>query len=178
LWTGTDNGIELLVDGLGGQLAVDGNWVSVYGRDGVYRVDPNTGDLEKLYLLSEAIQFNRSMVPLPEGGVLIAHADLSDRRLLRFDVTGRLMWERSIEALGTNPLFVTVNGEVHMLVEEIQSSAAILHLYRVDLSDGTLTYMFRGGTRTADRGETWMEILSPGGVLVQIGGGHMVLFVP
>jgi outer membrane protein assembly factor BamB len=112
LWVATIAGLELLSDESGGQLAFAGNELYVYQPDGMYRNNSETGDYVNLYTLSDSVQFDRNMMELPEGGVMISHADLSDRRLLAFDLTGRLMWERSVESLGTNNGFSAVKGEL------------------------------------------------------------------
>ncbi|HLF88586.1 MAG TPA: hypothetical protein VI451_06570, partial [Anaerolineales bacterium] len=176
LWTATEAGIEPFAEEISGQLAVMDDRVFVYEREGVYRVD-RAGKVEQVYVFGRGIGMGQ-MVSLPGGGVLIVHPDLNDTRLLMFDVRGGLVWERSLKGIEGNPVrLLEMKGEVFLLAEESQSSAAILHLYKVDLSEQTLTNIFKGGTRTAIRGGTWGVSLNDGEVLLQIGGGHMVLYL-
>ncbi|NUM47849.1 MAG: peptidoglycan DD-metalloendopeptidase family protein [Anaerolineales bacterium] len=174
VWVATKAGIESLVEGVGGMLAVDGLGVWVYASDGLFRLE-ESGEARAVSLLSEAVQLTRNLVALPEGGVLIAHADRADRRVLAFDGAGQLRWERSVEALGSNPRFVTVAGVVLLWLEE---GEGVVNLYRVNMADGALTHLFRGGTRTPARGSTWIVPLAPAQLVFQIGGGHLVGFDP
>ena len=178
LWRITDSGSETLAEGIGGSLALAGARLFVYAPAGLYWVALESGVVEKIHTLSNAVQFNQTILPLPDGGVLVAHADPFDRRILAFEADGSLRWERSIKTLGTSAQFLSEEGEIYVLVEALQSSAAVAHLYRIDLFDGTLTDMFKGGTRTSVRNAGWVAGLESGEILLQIGGGHMVLFDP
>ncbi|GAB4577638.1 MAG: hypothetical protein Fur0022_03690 [Anaerolineales bacterium] len=173
VWLATEEGVEVLAEGTGGALAWSREGVFVYGADGVYRLE--AGTVERIYALSDAVQLARSLVALPEGGVLIAHADRADRRLVGLDAEGGVLWERSVEGVGANPRFVLAGAEVFMLLEE-EEVAGVVNLYRVNMEDGSLTHLFRGGTRTAVRGSTWIAALNPAQILVQIGGGHIIGF--
>ena len=177
LWTATEAGIEPFAEEISGQLAVMDDQVFVYDREGVYRVG-KAGEVERVYVFGRGIGTGQ-VVSLPGSGVLIVHTDLNDTRMLMFDVSGGLVWERSLKGIEGDPVRVLeINGEVFLLAEESQASAAIIHLYRVDLSEQTLTNIFKGGTRTAIQGGTWGVSLNDDGMLLQIGGGHVVLYLP
>lgn len=174
VWEATADGVNLLAEGVGGQLAGTGDAWFVYALEGVYRLG-REGTVTQVYAFGRGTGLG-TVVTLPEGGVLIVHPEVGGARLLAFGETGGLVWERALTGIeGGQPRVVRGGEAFFLLTQERQGSAAILHVYQVDVSDLALVEVFVGGTRTADRGETWIEAPAPAELLLQIGGGHMLL---
>jgi murein DD-endopeptidase MepM/ murein hydrolase activator NlpD len=151
----------------------------LYGREGIYRLDPEERSAELVMLLPRALyrlatDGNGNAVLLPDGGLLVAHHDAYDRRLLRFDAAGELRWERSYrEASSGEARLALLDGQVYLaLVEE--GPTTLVTLYSVDLETGSLLRLFAGGTRTGIAQNTWLLPGASGSLLLNIGGGHLV----
>ncbi|HNB50288.1 MAG TPA: hypothetical protein PK530_00005, partial [Anaerolineales bacterium] len=174
VWAATEEGLELLAEGVGGQVAEGHDGLFIYNFEGVYRWDEGG-------LAAQVYAFGRgsgtgNIVPSPEGGVLIVHPDRVGTRVLAFDAAGKLVWERALRGVVGQVRAIRVGERVFLLAEVSQSSAAKVFLYQVDLVQQALLARLVAGTRTAARGSTWIEALNPSQVVLQIGGGHQVLF--
>lgn len=175
VWRVTEAGVELLTDEVGGQVALGGGGVFVYTPTGLFRVDEG-GVVTQVYAFGRGSGTGQLM-PWAAGGVLVVQPDVGGTRLLGFDAAGEVVWARALRGVAGSTVGVAEwGGEVFLLSEESQGSAALVHLYQIDFENGVLTEIWRGGTRTASRGRTWLETGLSAGVVIQIGGGHQVLF--
>jgi hypothetical protein len=146
----------------------------LYHHEGVYRLDAE-GLVALVYAFGRG-SGTGNRVPWADGGVLIVHPDLRGARLLAFDAAGNLAWERALR--GGAGRLVRVADRVFLLAEASQASAGVLHLFEVDMVNQALIELLVGGTRTSARGLTWIEGLHPAQVVIQVGGGHLILFAP
>jgi len=155
-----------------GRLASAANRLTIYAREGIFRLDPETRQAELLYALPTAYPAVGDMVALPDGRLLVAHTDLRDRRLIMLNVDGSLRWERSYSnASQGEPHLQVVNGRVYLLLHDYGGDLAV---FAVDTSTAALTRIFIGGTRSPQRTETWVSPMGAGRILINIGGGSMV----
>lgn len=160
----------------GGQLAQAGEQLWLYDEDGVYRVVDETAVLALPLPRRQASQ--TALTPLPGGGLLLAHADAADRRLIWFNRDGTRRWDRSLAPLGRGtPFLLTLGNQPYLFYQTTQSSSAILNLYAINPDNATLTPLFSGGTRTGRPQDSWAMAL-PEQLLLHIGGGSLVAFFP
>jgi hypothetical protein len=155
----------------------------LYARDAVYRLNPETTRAELVMPLPRAItglaaHGDGDALALPDGGLLLAHHDLDDRRLLRLDASGRLLWERSYREAGDGPSVLASDGQATYLALVDEGATTLVAVFAVDLESGNLTRLLEGGTRTGVPGNTWMLATPSGTLLVNIGGGHLVALDP
>lgn len=149
---------------------VAGDRVWLYSRDGLYQLNLETETADLSYPLSRGIVSLGDIIGLPDGGVLLAHADSSDRRLLAFNADGSLRWERSYEAFISGSIqLIEENGRIYLLNDEDGD----LTLYAVDLDNAALSPIFVGGTRASDGEDSWM-VSAEDYLIISIGGGNMV----
>jgi outer membrane protein assembly factor BamB len=142
----------------------------LYNREGLYQLNLESGTAELYYTLPRGLASLGDIVGLPDGGLLLAHADTADRRLLAFNPDGSLRWERSYEEFMTGSVrLVEQDGRVYLMNDENNT----VTLYAVDLNNAALTQLFIGGTRSDNLGESWVET-AEGYLLISIAGGNMV----
>jgi murein DD-endopeptidase MepM/ murein hydrolase activator NlpD len=160
-----------------------GQGLWLYGREGVYRLDATERSAQPVLALPRAIyglapHGDGDALALPDGGLLLAHRDVYDERLLRLDAAGNLLWERSYREAGSGEARLAwANGQVYLaLVAE--GATTLVSVYAVDLEAGSLLRLFAGGTRTGIPQDTWLLPVSSGALLVNIGGGHLLALDP
>jgi hypothetical protein len=161
--------------GLTGRLlAVDGSlWIA--GDSGLYRLDPDTENIDLLQPLDRSFLGLGDMIQTFSGDVLLTHRDRSDTRLMRFQADGTLLWERSLKgSVADIPQLIEMDGTVYLLADNLNGSASQTSLYAVDLNSANLTLIFQGGTRTSLAGQSWALPAGQGKLLLNIGGGHLL----
>lgn len=169
------DGLELWNVPENGQMLVIGDEIWLHGRNGLYTLDTQTKTAELRYSLPEGSLWLGDAVALPDGGLLVAHADPFDRRLLVFAADGSLRWERSYAGFIAGEVQLLVVGEQVVLVStENNSSVSTISVFVVNLETAELTHGFTGGTRTAIPADTWMLPMNQQ-LLLNIGGGHMLV---
>jgi len=173
-WNGLPAGTPVGGDG-------DGLWL--YAREGIYRLDPSVPSAQLALVLppplfGAAVHGSGDAVALADGGLLVAHQDLDDRRLLRFDADGALVWERSYRAAGDGEARLAVLGDKAYLTLTDEGPTMMVTVLSADLDAGNLVRLFGGGTREGVSQNTWLLATPSGMLLVNIGGGHMVALDP
>lgn len=147
-----------------------GSRIWLYNREGLYQLNGESGTAELHYMLPRGLASLGDVVGLPDGGLLLAHADTADRRLLAFNPNGSLRWERSYKNLITGSVqLVEQNGRVYLMNDENNT----VTLYAVDLNNAALTQVFIGGTRANSEGESWV-VTAEDYLIISIAGGNMV----
>ena len=86
---------------------------------------------------------------MPGGGILVAHTDLDDKRLIAVDEDGLMRWERSIASLGARAVeLLTLNDEMYLMTQYDIGRSTGIDLFHVGVESGDLTRIFSGGTRS------------------------------
>jgi outer membrane protein assembly factor BamB len=150
IWKVDDGGAARWTDAISGQKVVASDHPFVYVEDGIYRIDLDSRSTELFFDLPSGFPRSGDLAELPGGGVLVAHLDLDDKRLIAIDADGSLRWERSIAGLDSLSVeLLTLEDEVFMLIQfEIGASTGV-DLFHVDTSEGELVRIFSGGTRSS-----------------------------
>ena len=157
-----------------GYLLANDNGYWLHGRDGLYQLDLSQETAHLRLSLPVGSLVTGGRVTLPNGDLLLAHADGRDRRLLLLDSEGNMRWERSYAREISGPVWLTaVNDAVYLLAEQNNGSISQLTLYAVDLAQPRLTRQFQGGTRAPVPGASWLWGDGER-VFLNIGGGHLI----
>ncbi|MCB8946036.1 MAG: peptidoglycan DD-metalloendopeptidase family protein [Ardenticatenaceae bacterium] len=146
----------------------------LYAENGLFRLNPSYVQPEPLYPLPTAYLLQSRAVPLPGGGLLLAHADRADQRLIAFNTDGSLRWQRSYKAISTADIqLLTLGDQAYLITVEGSAAMRTLRVYAIDLQTADLTHIFTGGTRQAHPNSTWATATHSGTLLINIGGGHL-----
>ncbi len=194
-WTLTETGLILTTTGSEGEVfSVDESGVSafaapasglvagedqpfLYTETGIYRLDAAAGTAELVYALPQSFRLGQ-ITALPDGGVLVAHADARDRRLLALDAAGNLRWERSIAAELESVLqLLVVDEQPYLIAEKRHAATTAISLFVLDMETAVLTHLFAGGTQSGGINSTWAEGVGSG-LLLNIDQGHLLAFDP
>jgi murein DD-endopeptidase MepM/ murein hydrolase activator NlpD len=178
-WLVDRSGLLVASAPVGGRLAVAGDRIWVYGDDGIYWLEAETLSSELLYALPPGSPRLGDMVLLPDGGVLVAHTDRSDKRLIAMKPDGSLRWQRSIAAglQGYGRLLVA-GGRPYLLAQNDAASARDVSIFSVDLEAAELVRIFAGGSRGSLFDDQWAFALADGRILVDMAGIGMALLDP
>jgi outer membrane protein assembly factor BamB len=164
---------------VGGHMAVAADRVWVYDQDGIYWLDPETLSGELLYALPWGSPRLGDMIVLPDGGVLVAHSDRADRRLIVLSPDGRLRWQRSIsDGIQGQVRLLMVDGHPFLVSQYDSVSGREVSVFAIDLEDAELTRIFTGGSRNPLLNETWAFAAGEGRILVNIADSGMAALDP
>jgi hypothetical protein len=161
---------------------VAGDNLFLYAESGIYRLDLGTLAADLTYPLPRGLVRNGDIIPLPDGGLLLVHPD-SGRRLIAFDPTGALRWERSLAGItrGEQELLL-IDGRPYLLARDITTQAENaspiayeLTLFAIDPDTAELTRLFLGGTRAPRVAFTDVVPLGNGRLAINIAGASIVL---
>jgi hypothetical protein len=180
LWRIRPDQAEPIVE-LSGKLARHENGLWLYNREGLYQIDLRSGEptTNPIYQLPTGTISRGDLLALPDGNLLLAHADIADRRLLQFDANGRLTWERSYagEVMGNVTLHL-VNGQPYLAANIGSGNDGELILYALDQTQNSLIRLFAGGSRTPIANDMWVTAVSNNQLLINVGSGPLALFDP
>ncbi|MBK8905484.1 MAG: peptidoglycan DD-metalloendopeptidase family protein [Anaerolineaceae bacterium] len=180
LWQITAANARPIAD-LGGKLALNSSGLWLYHREGLYRFDLASDDSAPtlIYDLPPGTVSRGDLLVLPDGGLLLAHSDAADRRLLHFGADGRLTWERSFNRqLQGNVTLHLVNDQPYLATSLGSGNNGELVLYALNQAQNSLTRLFEGGSRTPLANEMWVTAVANNQLLINVGGGPLALFDP
>ena len=180
LWQITSEG-ALSVAGLSGKITVAGNLLWLYAREGLYRLELNSDESTPrlVYPLPTGAVSRGDLLPLPDGSLLLAHADTADRRLLQFNADGAVLWQRSYRGqIEGNVTLHLVDGQLYVAASIGSSVDGAMTILALDLAQKTLTRLFEGGSRTPIANDMWVTAVADDQLLINVGGGPMALFDP
>lgn len=153
---------------------VAGDQVWLYNREGLYRLDMERATAVLHYPLPTGTISFGDVLALPDGGLLLAHADRFDRRLIAFHADGTLRWERSYAGyLAGSVRLQLLNDMVTVIAEDMIGTTGMLSVYALNMDSAHLTQLFAGGTRSPSPVDTW-SFARDERLILHIGGGHML----
>lgn len=178
LWTADQEGITGWPTP-GGHPALVNSAVWIYANGGVYRLNQRTQAADWLLPLPTGFLPDGDMVARPDGGALLLHVDLFDRRLIALDGDGRVQWERSLRGIpaGEVGLVVGGDGRVYLTAQTSRNETGQLTLYAIDVANPHLTRLLVGGAPLSFTSNTWA---TPAGdlLLLNIGGHYLAALNP
>ncbi|MCB0036487.1 MAG: PQQ-binding-like beta-propeller repeat protein, partial [Anaerolineales bacterium] len=161
----------------GGKLVQTTAATWLYTAEGLYQLEMDSQTAVLQYALPRGILSRGDAVALPDGGLVLAHADGDDRKLIAFDAAGGLRWERSYQGLVEGSVELTVvDGDLYLVALDNGSSSIEVRVYRVDQDTAALTHILTGGTRSPAAG-TWFSTAAEQ-LFINIGGGSLFAFTP
>ena len=174
LWQIGGSGPELWPAPASGHPVIAAGQAWLYAGDGLYRLNTEGRTAEIQYPLLPGSRGLGDATALPDGGVLLAHADAFDRRLIAFNADGSLRWQRSYgAAMGDKVHLRVLDDEVYLVAEDNSGASSYVSVFVVDAAGAGVTRIFMGGTRSPVTADTW--VLAAGDhLLLNIGGGNMV----
>lgn len=177
LWQVDEHGVQAWgVPESGYMVAAAGDQLWWVGQNGLYRLEPTSRTSTLQLALPRGLMSLGDAVALPDGGLLLAHADAADRRLIALNADGTVRWERSYFGQLNGPVQLRVQGDgVYLLAQNNGDNTSQISLYAIDLAQAELTHLFTGGTRSPLITDTWMWALDDA-LLLNIGGGNMLAF--
>ena len=140
-----------MIGSIDGQSVVASERPYVYAEDGIYSIDMDSRSIQQLFDLPSGFPRSRGLSEISGGGVLVAHTDLGDKRLIEVDEDGSLRWERSIASLGARAVeLLTLNNEMYLMTQYDIGRSTGIDLFHVGKDNGDLTRIFSGGTRSTN----------------------------
>jgi len=175
-----EEGVYVWDDTLPGIPLVSGDQAWLYAEDGLYKLDLITHTLQLVYDLPAALMNRSSALPLANGGVLLLHTDVADRRLILFDARGELQWEFSVPVEG-NPQLFELDGSLYLLTAPSFSTRGTyktVEVFVIDPDQEQLFRIFRGGSRNFNPRLSWAANVAGQQLLIQIADTGTVLLNP
>ncbi len=183
IWAADQSGAVDREIPVNGRLATVGDQIIIYAENGIYRFDPATNDTTLLYPLPRGLSRHGDLVTLADGTILVAHADIRDRRLIALTVEGELLWERSYSSrIQGQETLLELNGQVYLFSAADSrftfNSSKQMDVYSVDLESIELVHIFAGGTRIYRPVNTIASAAGQNTILINIGGANLVALDP
>jgi hypothetical protein len=169
---------ELLAQ-TGGLIAPSDDLIWIYNDLGISIFDINSRQLNPIHTLPTAFPALGAMEVLPSGELLLLHTDIYDRRLMVFNTSGSLEWERSFSSFLTGqPILLEVGGQPLLIAQDTSSQTSEVVVFSLDSAEQSLLRILEAGTRNLYSRATWGVSIDGGKLLLNIGGSHLLLLDP
>jgi murein DD-endopeptidase MepM/ murein hydrolase activator NlpD len=181
LWSADISGATVWESAVTGKLVSYGDRVNIYAQDGIYRLNFSSYTADLLFSMPKGSLRKGDISILPDGGLLVAHIDLYDQRLIALESNGDLRWERSLASIPLDQLqLITLNDQVYLMSKYETSASNEVTIFLVDIDSGELSRIFLGGTRNPIQftEDTWATVIGGDNILINIGGGGLVALDP
>ena len=176
-WTANNTQSPRLISDKTGYPVAIGETVWLYASDGIYQLNTDNSDL--IYALPSAKLNFSAITALPDGGALVFHTDIHDRRLIAFTPDGSLRWNESVADLPVGETqFVMTNEQIMLFITSNDGNNLRTDLYTVDPENGNLTHIFNGGSRPFSFNDTWIIPANASQVVINSAGGTLLAIDP
>jgi hypothetical protein len=164
---------------VGGHLAATGGRIWAYDIDGIYRLNPDTLSVERLYTLPTGT-LNLGDIAATPDTVLVVHTDHFDKRLIALDTDGTLRWDRSFADVirGYRQELFSIAGQPYLASQSYNGATRSVSIFAVDLDSADLLRIFTGGTRNFSSSDTQVHIVEEDQLLINIGQGTLSVLDP
>ncbi len=178
VWVADEHSASRMMGSIKGENVVASERPTIYAEDGIYQINMQSGLIKLLVELPNGFPRSGGLSEMPGGGIVVAHTDLDDKRLIAVDEDSLLRWERSIASLGTRAVeLLTLNDEMFLMTQYDIGRSTGIDLFHVGRESGDLTRIFSGGTRSTSPNPA--EIASIGdSLLISIAGVGLVSVDP
>jgi outer membrane protein assembly factor BamB len=175
LWLIDETETRLWRDLEGGGLSADANNVFLFNDQGLLKLNPAERTSIMLNDWPRGGLRASDVLALDDGGALASYFSRSDRRLVRYDASGELIWQRSVpDEIPGAPTILAVDGELYLAASSESNNTGEMSIYAVDIESARLTHLFAGGTRTPVTRLNSIHRLDDSKLLLNLGGGHLV----
>jgi outer membrane protein assembly factor BamB len=184
LWTITESGATAWDTPLRGRSAIVKNETWIYDTDGVYHLHPETLTAERLYLLPAGFLKYGDIAALPDGGVLLAHMEYSDKCLIALNADGTLRWQRSYAGIIQGKVSLqALDDRVYAVVQTDTRptgtfpfyTSSEITLFAININTTELNRIFTGATRRPDTELTAVYPVGEDHFLIDLGGVSLTL---
>ena len=177
LWTADLDSAEAWDWPITGIVTVSGENLYIYAEDGLYSANIENDNNTLLHSFFGTNLDQGAIAPVRDGGLVVLHTNAYDRRLLLFDETGRLVWERSIKELlrGQWQLY-SRDDEVYLLHIYSSYAGTTVDIYAIGLDSAAFTHILSSGSRRAFVRNTWIRSMGEGLWLLNTDGGPIGAF--
>jgi len=176
IWSIDESGSSAWDGQVGGRLARTDEALFLYDDQGVYRLNPETREADLLYPLPRSFPTLGDMIALPDGGLLVAHPELRDRRLIALDGEGNLQWQRSYADAGSGQSrLLSLAGRIYLVVSGDTTSTNEITIYAIQPEGEEMIHLFSGGTRSSVAGDAAAVALGDDRILIGSGGGSIAV---
>jgi hypothetical protein len=177
VWTVDESGPIAWAMQVSGRPVFTGDSLFVYDQEGIYRLDPEARSVELLYALPEAYPGLGDVAVLPDKGLVVAHSDRYDRRLIALNSDGSLRWERSYSNVTPGqPRLLTLGSQPYILLQNDTASASRIAIFAIDMDRSRLNRIASVGGPPAPRSEDTSAFVIDGHrILINIAAGSMIV---
>ena len=187
LWTMTAASAVTWKPPIKGRPAIVGDQIWIHNDEGVYQLYPETLSAEVRHPLPVGISRLGAIVALSDGGILMAHLDYTDKRLIALNADGTMRWQRSYAGQIEGQIRLHVAGDRVYATAQTDSRASTMSsfytsseisVFSIDLDTATLTRIFTAATRRPEPTYTAIHLVDGHRFLINIGGVSLTLFDP
>ena len=184
LWMISASGAAVLDTPLRGKPAIVEDQIWVYDAESVCRLHPETLTVEPLYTLPLGFLTYGDIAALPNGGVLLAHMEYTDKYLIALNIDSTLHWQRSYANIIQGKVSLqTRSNRVYAVVQTETRPASVvpfdtsseIAIFAIDTDITELTRIFTGATRRPDSELTAVHPVGENQFLINLGGVSLTL---
>jgi len=174
LWIISESGPRPWNETLSGHLASNGEDTYLFGENGISRLDLAERESHLIFELSSGTLSMGDLLVLPNGSILVAHADRFDRRLILLEPDGTVRWQRSYaDNVDGSIDLMTLGGQPYFAANDAERSVSTVSIYQIDLENEQLIRIFTGGTRSSGQHPSTTFVAGDNLILIDIGGGSL-----
>jgi outer membrane protein assembly factor BamB len=173
LWMADEAGPMLWTAPTSGYLVVVDDQILMYGEDGAYRLNPETLSVDLLYALPKGFLERGHIVTLPDGGLLLTHADAFDRRLIALNADGTLRWQRSYARTiqGHEHDLLVLDGRPYLVSYHRIAASNDVSVFAIDVNRARLTRIFAASGRILRPENRGVSVIGDDILLLSVGSG-------
>ncbi len=177
LWVFGMAGVAWRLSGGAGRVVAADEGMYLLRRNGLDLFRPGEFALGEVLHFAEGF-FPGVISPVPGGGAVVLHSDLSVQTLF-FVREGQLVWKRSLDlTVSSSTKLVSDRNDVYLLMHGLTGSAEEIELFRIDLETPGLTRIFTGGSRQPAPGKLSYSELAGSGFVIRFGERSLLVFNP
>lgn len=143
LWSIDEKGMVPWENSFSGKLFIFNDRLLLYNSQGIYELDINNRTADLLYGLPRSFLGLGDGIVSPDAGLLLAHRDLADERLILLEENGNVIWERSYAATeGGRPRLMELDENFYLTLSNNDHFLDQIVIFSVDMEQSTISRLF------------------------------------
>jgi outer membrane protein assembly factor BamB len=176
LWSITASDPPELISQPGAKAVLTDKHYVLYSNEGIHLHPPDDSDPTLAHTLPWSLPYSGDMIVLPDGSVIVAHADNYDPRLIALDPDGGVRWDRSYAAVVSGrPLLLMLDNEPYLLLQDASTRFGSSSLYAINIDNAELVQVFNGGPVRMYTSATWVQVVDERRILINLWGSNLVM---
>lgn len=176
LWSLDEFGIRPWSDSRSGKLLNQGDQSFLYGSEGIYLLDVENQSTELHYQLPRSFLGLGDGIVIPEDGLLLAHRDLEDERLILLQNGNKQVWQRSYSQLsGGRSKLVESGSNTFLIVSKNNNIFDRVTIFSIDFGDSEFLRLFDTVTDSSISSPIQAFPVSEELILIYAGNGLVAL---